>query len=342
MPMIFPSVAKITPSYTEPDYIVTYAQASGAFHVLPDRKPRVKISPEDMAVYVNTIDLRTDVIAGQSPSNLLPSAMVVPNYETTPTYLLRNRSTWDHHDAARAAMWNVGIPGMLNLAAFQGIFQEMRIALLFGLNPGNGEGLINTSGATTVNLPPDSYGNTTVLTYDNGQMALFLLGQIVALKSGMFQSGNNIKNRVVVVSPQRDFLAFQMSGIVQVTSYQRPGAGTATITEVVKATLADSGDSFEWYFDDTLIGAGSGGNDIIILTIPEVEVPDMPGINTNVFGADFKPQMDAVNLMYADMAAPLIIPTPVPDGAITQVYEQRITSGWGIRPQGIYLLSMPY
>jgi hypothetical protein len=46
--------------------------------------------------------------------------------------------------------------------------------------------------------------------------------------------------------------------------------------------------------------------------------------------------------MYTDMAAPMKIPTPTPDGAITQIYEQRITSGWGIRPEGIYILSMPY
>ena len=67
MPVIFPTAAKVTPSFTEPDYIVTYAQASGAFAALSGGKPRVKIGPEDMAVYVNTLDLRTDVTAGQSP-----------------------------------------------------------------------------------------------------------------------------------------------------------------------------------------------------------------------------------------------------------------------------------
>lgn len=342
MPVNFPTAAKVTPSFTEPDYIVTWAQASGAFAALPESKPRVKIGPEDMAVYVNTLDLRTDVVAGQSPSNLLPSAMITVDYNSTATYLIRTRAIWDHHDTARAGEWNVSLPSAYDLAAFQGIFQQERTALLYGFNPANNEGLLNAVGATTVVLPPDSYGNTTVVNYDNGQMALFLLNQIVALKAGMWQSGGNIKNTIVVVSPQREFLAFAMSGIVQVTSYQRPGAGTSTIAEVVKATLKDSGDTFEWYFDDTLIGQGAGGNDIVLMTMPEVEVPDMPGINTNVFGSDFKPQMKAVNLMYSDMSAPLKIPTPTPDGAITQIYEQRITSGWGIRPAGIYLLSMPY
>lgn len=342
MPVNFPTAAKVTPSFTEPDYIVTFAQASGAFAALPGATPRVKIGPEDMAVYVHTLDFRTDVIAGQSPANLLPSAMLSVDYVSAATYLIRTRAQWDHHDAARGGEWNISVPTAYDLCAFQGIFQQERTALLYGFNPANNEGLLNATGATTVNLPPDTYGNVTVPTYDNGQMALFILNQIVALKSGMWQSGKNIKNKIVVVSPQREFLAFQMSGIVEVTSYQRPGAGTEAITGVIKAQAESVGDQFDWFFDDTLAGQGSGGNDIVLLTIPEIEVPRMPGINTNIFGSSFQPQMTAVNLMYADMAAPMKIPTPIPDGAITQVYEQRITSGWGIRPAGIYILSMPY
>lgn len=341
MPVIFPTAAKVTPSFTEPDLVVTYAQASGAFAALAGGKPRVKIGTEDMAVYVNRLDLRTEVVAGQSPSNLLPSATLVVSYDTTPTYIVRTRAIWDHHDVARGGEYAINVVSGLDLAAFQGIFQQERTALLYGFNPANGEGLLNTPNATTVTLPADSFGNATVRTYDNGQMALWLLNQIVALKSGMWQSGGNIRNTIVVISPQRVFLSFAMAGIVQVTSYQRPGAGTATIADVVKGTLKDSGDTFEWYFDDTLIGQSSG-NDAVLLTMPEIEAPDMPGINTNVFGSDMTPQMKAVNLMYTDMAAPMKIPTPTPDGAITQIYELKMTSGWGIRPAGIYILSMPY
>lgn len=342
MPVIFPSAAKITPSFTEPDYIVTYAQASGAFGAVAGGRPRVKIGSEDMAVYVNHLDLRSDVAAAQSPANNLPSASLAVTYFNTPTYLIRTRAIWDHHDTARGGEWNLSVPSALDLAAFQGIFQQMRTGLLYGFNPANGEGLLNTSGATTVTLPPDSYGNATVSTYDNGQMALWFLSQIVAIKSRMWQSGGNIKNKIVVISPQRVFLQLAEAGIVQVTSYQRPGAGTATVAQVIQNVAQENGDSFEWFFDDTLIGQASGGNDAVLLTLPEIEAPSMPLLNTNVFGADIKPQMNACNLMYSDLAAPMKIPTPIPDGAITQVYEQRITSGWCVRPQAITILSMPY
>jgi hypothetical protein len=341
MANIFPAQVKVSPSFTEPELIVTYAQASGAFAALAGGKPRVKIGSEDLAVYVNTLDLRSEVAYGQSPFNLLPSATLVADYYQTPTYLMRSRAIWDHHDIARAAGWNVSLPAAQDLALRQGIFQQMRVGLLYGFTPANGEGLVNTAGATTVTLPPDSYGNTRASTYDNGQMALWWLGLVVALKSRMYQSGGNIKNEIVVISPQEIFLNFAEQNIVQVTSYQRPGAGTATTAEVIANVAMANGDTFKWYFDDTLIGQGANGSDMCILTMPEVEQPSIPGINTNVF-ASVQPNMKAVNLMYMDMAAPMKIPTPTPDGAITEIQELRGTSGWCVRPQGITLANVPY
>ena len=338
---IFPTGAKIIPSFTEPELILTYVQASGAFYALAGGKPRVKIGSEDMAVYVNALDLRTEVTAGQSPFNLLPSAGLAVNYYSTPTYLYRVRAIWDHHDMARASIWGVSLPAAQDLAMRQGIFQQMRTALLYGFNPQNGEGLLNTTGATKVTLPPDSYGNASTSTYDNGQMALYFLNQLVTLKARMYQSGGNIKNNIVVISPQRVFLALAYANIVQTTSYQRPGAGTATTGEVIKVVAGESGDEFQWYFDDTLIGQGTNGYDAVLLTMPEIEQPRIPGIDTNVF-AGLQPNIKATNLMYVDMPAPMKIPSPTPDGAITEVHELRGTSGWNIRPQAITIISMPY
>lgn len=342
MPNIFPGYAKISPSFTEPELILTYTQATGAFSALADGKPRVKIGPSDLAVYVNSLDLRTEAAVGQSPSNSLPSASLIPDFFSTATYVVRVRAIWDFMDIAAAANYNIALPAAQDLAMRQGIFQQMRTGLLYGFNPANGEGLLNTPGATAVTLPPDTFGNSTVQTYDNGQMALFILSQIVALKSRMYQSGGDIRNDIVIVAPQRTFLAFAEAAIVEVTSYQRPGAGTSTTGGVVKGVLAESGNSFQWFFDDTLIGQGAGGADAAILTIPEIEVPDIPGLtNTNEFGS-LQPSMKAVNVMYMDQAAPMKIPTPTPDGGITEVQQLRVTSGWCIRPQGITILNMPH
>lgn len=341
MANLFPAQARVTPSFAEPGLIVTYAQASGAFAALMDGKPQTKIGSGDLYVYINSLDLRTETLTAQAASNFLPSSTLVGSYYSTPTYLIRTRAIWDHHDIAAAANYNVSLPAAQDLAARQGIFQQMRTMLLYGYNPANGEGLLNSPNATAVTLPADSYGNTTVQTYDNGEMALWILSQIVLLKTRMYQSGSNIKNKIRIVSPQRVFLQFQYGSIVQITSYQRPGAGTSTIGQEIQNVVSEMGDEIEWFYDDTLIGKGSGGADMVILTIPEVEVPTIEGINTNEFGS-INPQMRGVNLMYTDMAAPMKIPTPTPDGGITEVQEIRCSSGWNVRPEGLSLLSMPY
>jgi len=337
----FPAQTKIHPSFSEPDLIITYAQPSGAFEALQGGKPRVKIGSEDLYVYINNIDLRTETQTSQAASNFLPSSTLVGGYNSTSTYLIRTRSTWDHHDVAAAANYSVSLPMAQDLASKQGIFQQMRSMLLYGYNAANGEGLLNAQGAVQSLLPADSFGNTHLTTYDNGQMALWLLSQIIALKSGMYQG--DMPNEIKLIGPQRVILALQMQMIIQTTSYQRPGAGTATTAQTIENVAGEFGNKISWWMDDTLIGKGTGGADMVILTIPELEVPNLPGltINTGAFN-EMQPAMKAVNVMYADMAAPMKIPTPVPDGGITEVQEIRCSSGWNLRSAGLYLLSIPY
>lgn len=337
----FPAQAKINPHFDEPDLIITQAQASGAFHALPNAKPNVKLGEGDLMVYVNNLDLRQRTVAAQSLANKYPTATLKATYISTATYNVGIRAVYNRADMQAASNYAVGLPNAQKLACHQGIFQQMRNALLYGYNPSNNEGLLNTAGATTVSLPPDQYGNTTFTTYDSGDMGLFFLNQIVSLRQGMYQSGG-IASKVVVVGPQRIFLQLATAAVVQITSYQRPGAGAATTGTMIKDIVGADGSTFDWVFDDTLISKGANGSDVVLLTIPEIELPRQTPINTNVFGASMTPQMRAVNTMYADMAAPIEISTPVPDDAISTVYQLRITSGWNLRPQGLYILDLPY
>lgn len=335
----FNAQLKVNPSFSEPDAILTYAQPSGAFAVLPESSPRVKLGENDLYVYINSIDVRTQSQNSQFSPSLLPSASLTGTYGSTQTYNLLVRNEYGPEDEAAAAAYNVSAPQMLDFAGQQGIFQGMRSMLLYGVNSSNGEGLLNTVGATAVTLPPDSYGNDTVLTYDNGEMALWLLNQITNLLVGTYQTTNKL--RVVLLAPQRVLVQFQLANVVQLTSYQRDGAGTGTTASMVQDFLNRMGYELEFCYDDTLEGKGANGSDMMILTVPEIETPTIDKFNTNKFG-DTKPHLNAVSLMYTDMAAPMKIPTPIPDGAITEVQKLRASCGWCVRPQGLFLLSMPY
>ena len=343
MANIFPAQAKVTPSFSEPDLIVTYAQPSGFPALLENNAPRVKLSTDDLWVYVNRLDIRTDATASQFGPSWIPSASLTAEFHQTQTYKIKVRVAYDDDMMAAASRYNVSLPHAQELAMRQGINNQLRNMCIYGYNAANNEGLLNTQGATTTNLPADVYGNTTVQTYDPNSMYQFMLSQIELLVARMYQSnGGKMGNRIVILSPQQEFLRFQLSQIVQVTSYQRPGGGTDSVAGAIQKVAADAGYRLEWWYDDTLIGKGAGGNDLVIMTVPEVKIPDIEfGVNTNIFG-EMSPATKATNVMYMDAAAPIKMSTPIPDGGITETLSLRATSGWCWRPEGITIVSMPY
>jgi hypothetical protein len=339
MPNISPAFVQVHPSYMMPDTLMPYSQASGAFDLLASGAPLIRLADGDLYAYIKRVDLRTRMAAGQSAYNQLPGVSFAMSQISAPTYLLRVRAEYDHHDTAAMARWGLSIVDAHRLGMRQATFQLMRNALLYGFNPANGEGLINASGATAISLPADSAGNTTVVTYDNGQMAFFLISQISAIKTRTNQLG--IGRKFVIVGPQRTLGAMEYQNIVQLTSYQRPGAGSQSTAGVVKDVLEMNDDDIVWAYDDTLIGKGAGGNDAIIIVMPEVEQPKGARINTNEF-AKLTPSMEACTLMLADMAAPREIPVPLAGGAIDVLAEQRCTSGWAVRPEAVTIVTMQY
>lgn len=339
MATIAPSWTQVHPSFIEPDVLIPYFQASGAFEALAGGDPRVKIGNEDLYVYIKRVDVRTHIASGQNAYNQLPSVSVAMGMISVPTYLNRVRAEYDHHDTAAVAEWGQSIVEVQRLAMRQGHFQLLRNMLLYGMLPANGEGLLNAPNAVTTSLPADSFGNTTFSTYDNGQMAIFLLTQISSLKARTMQFG--MPNRFVILGPQRILGAMATQNIVQLTAFQRPGGGTASTKGIIDAVNTDNGDQIIFAYDDTLIGKGAGGTDMVVLAMPEVKKPVGRPFNTNEF-AQLAPGLDACLLQYLDMAAPREIPTPLAGGAIDVLSEWRATPGWAVRPEAITLISMGY
>ena len=334
-----PAFVTVNPSYTMPEILLPYSQASGAFEALGGGEPLIRLSDGDLVAYIKRADIRTRVAAGQAAYNQLPSVSTTMSQISTATYLLRVRAEYDHHDTASMGRWGVSIVDANRLGMRQGHFQLARTALLYGMNPGNGEGLLNSNGATATVLPPDSNGNTTVSLYDNGQMAFYLISLISSIKTRCNQLG--IPRKFTILGPQRVLGAFEYQNIVQLVQYQRPGAGSSSTAGVIKDVLGMNGDEIVWAYDDTLIGKGQNGSDAVLIVMPEVEKPQGGKINTNEF-AKLAPGIEACTLQYCDMAAPREIPTPLAGGAIDVLSEWRITSGWGVRPEAVTIISMQY
>jgi len=339
MANLAPAYSQVSPNYTAPEIILNFNQVSGAFEMFATGEPMVRLGDGDLYVYQKRMDIRTIAAAGQVAYNQLPSVSVVPSQINTPTYLLRVRAEYDHHDTAGFSRWGASLPESQKLGMRQGIFQASRNAAIYGMNPAGGEGIINTAGATAISLPPDSNGNDTLVTYDNGQLAEFFLTLVTSILTRMYQMGQ--VGRIVVLGPQRILAPMEMQNIVQLTQFQRTGAGTETSKGLIEDILKRNGYTLEWCYDDTLQGQGAGGTDAVILTVPEIKKPKIPNWNTNTF-ADLTPGMLATNVMYCDMVAPREIPTPLPGGAIDVLSELRITSGWGQRGEAVTVLSIQY
>lgn len=338
MPLIAPAYETVNPSFMFPEIVLPYSQVSGAFNLLPNEEPRVMLGEGDLAVYIRRIDLRTRTAAGQAAFNALPSPDIIVSMLQAPTYLIRVTANYDHHDLSAAGRHGFSLEQATRLANQQAIVNTTRTALLYGMNPANGEGLLNANGATAISLPPDPNGNQTATSYDNGAMASFFQNQVFAIKSRTNNLG--IGRKFTILGPQRVMGIFEYN-IVQLTQYQREGAGTTSTAGVVKDVLMMNGDEVTWAYDDTLIGKGAGGTDAIIISMPEVKKAGNANWNTNKF-AELAPGLSACVMQLCDMAAPREITSPLALGATGTLYEERITSGWAIRPEAITVISMQF
>ena len=339
MANVFPAYVQAHPSFMMPEVVLQYQQASGFAESLAGREVLPRLGEGDLAVYGKALELRTQVAGGQVAYNALPSVTLVAHQFSTPTYLWRVRAEYDHHDMSQAAQWGVALAEAQRMGMRQAIFQQVRTAALFG-SGATGEGLLNTAGATTVNLPADSYGNTTISTYDNGQMALYLISLISALKVRTNQIGQPV--RINIMAPQRAVATWEYQGIVQLTQFQRNGAGVETTAGMVADIAKRQGDEVTFTVDDTLKGAAGGGADYIIINMPEVKKPASQNrINTNIF-ADLQPSLTGAAVQLCDMVAPKEIQCPLPGGASDVLAELRSTSGWGIRPETITIITATY
>jgi hypothetical protein len=329
---------RVSPHYLVPEILLPYQQASGAFDLIATGDPLVRLGEDDVAVYIKRMDVRTEVLTSQFSPNQLPSCTVAYSEIGTPVYEVQTRAEYDHKDTAALGRVGASTVEAHRLAMRQGTFQQQRNLLLYGFNPLNGEGLLNSNGATAINLPADSNGNDTVVTYDSGQLALFLSQTMGAIKVRTNQMGIGVKFSVTTTQRVLEQLQY---AVVQLTQFQRQGAGSKSPSGLITDVLEWNDDDIVWGADDTLIGKGSGGTDMMVISMPEVKKPKANKINTNAF-AELTPGLSACSLQLVDRAAPTEIMAPLPRGAVDVVSELRSTSGWAVRPESLTLLSLQY
>lgn len=340
MGLQIPAYELLHPSFMEPEIFIQYSQPSGFLDLLAGGTLRNRIATDDLVVYAKQLNLRTKVAAGQAGGfQELPGVDISMSMMSTATYMLKTRAQYDHHDTNAGSRWGISVPDAYRKAMWQGNFQLCRDFSLYGASPQNGEGLVNAPNAVAVNLPPDSNGQTSVQLYDNGEMAFYLSQVILAIKTRTLQLG--IGKEFTILGPQRTLGLFQYN-VVQLTQFQRDGAGVESTFGTLEAIVGKNGDKIIWVYDDTLIGQGDAGADLVIVCMPKVSKPKkMSEIDTN-YAANIIPGNEVCVTQYCDKPAPTEIVSPLAAGATDVVTEWRVSSGWAPRGQAITLISMPY
>ncbi|ELW9525926.1 hypothetical protein SIO92_000144 [Burkholderia cenocepacia] len=340
MSQAFANILKPQRSFTEPGLILSYTQQSGAFNMLAGGAPDVKIDHYDQYVYQHMIEVRSAATANQAAANVMPNATFRTSYGSVPTYLLRSRAQYDHHEVAAASSWDVNLADAKRLAAYQGIFQAARNGLLFGFTPSNGEGLLNAP-ITSVPIPPDADNHTTLSTMNAPYLFDFFLKTIQDVRKRVLNVGQGVPTKVVVVSTQ-DIIGFLEASVVDLTSYQRIGSGVNTIKGSITDVSDWNGVDVEWHVDDNLQGQGAGGTDAIFVIVPELAPQGKSAVSTNVFADKLQPSYMGTARQYFGSDTPLEFTAPLSGGFLDIVYEQRMTPGWMLRPKAATLLSVKY
>ena len=133
----------VNPSFIEPEFLIQYSQASGFLSTLAGEELRPRLAEDDLIVYMKQVNLRTKMTAGTASANELPGVDISLSQISTGTYLLKCRSEYDHHDVAAGGRWGISTVEAYRLGMRQANFQLARDATLVGINPQNGEGLLN-------------------------------------------------------------------------------------------------------------------------------------------------------------------------------------------------------
>src|ERR1700726_591983 len=130
----------LTPSFSEPEFLIQYSQASGFIDLLAEGQMRVRLAEDDLLVYMKQLNFRSKMAASQTGSQELPGVDIAASMISAPTYLLQVRNQYNHHDVAAGSRWGFAVPEAYRLGGRQANFQFARDASLFGMNPQNGEG----------------------------------------------------------------------------------------------------------------------------------------------------------------------------------------------------------
>lgn len=337
---ISPNLQAYNNTYQSPNFLLTKVLRSGAFRLLGEARPRAMplATPQ---VMIRTLTNRGEAMVGENVTRNLPiGTLPVLGAFYIPTYSIASTVMYNSIDSLRSKENSYDLRSMLDDGMKQTFRLTERNLLIYGAKNAPNEGILNAVGAYAHTLDPDQFGVSNISNMDQGYLATALSG----LASDIVQKAMAVgePTRLVILAPQRIITVLTSRKVVQLTDYQRPGAGVAGAGEMAAALLANISVNFELAVDDSLIGKGKNGTDLIIIGVPEIP-PDSGEINsTNAVYAGFPNKENGCIVQYTDSYMPIAKSAITFPGELQVVYSKNTTSGIVVRPELFSLISVAY
>ena len=325
-----PAVQRLYPSSQAPGAIIQSINFKPFWRMTNRGAINRILKPTDKAFYAMTVTPTARAVWSQDNIYGLPSCDYSVSQIQTPVIRIGNQATWTPEDNELAGEYNIPHADLLMAIQMQGLSEFMARVMFYGIN--STTGIFNTGQLMAGNLPPDSLGNSTILTYNAASLFQYFQTKFAEIKAAM---RNNVDS-IVVYTSTRIWTQIVTAKIVSLTSYQIAGAGTATVVEASSNIEGSLGMKLYFACDDNMQGVnGNANTDYIVISAVSTTPSDTLGImkggdsewNTNEAAMRYNKQNTLSPIEMMGAGGPIKRVMPAMQGIMSYLF-QTISPGW--------------
>ena len=331
----FSSIATIQPNIVDPGFVDSYIISTWV-DAMPDSSFKQNLSETTQQVLKFALGVTANGQMGMGNAYNVPSLSYTSELMSTPVYTFNVQYSINRDAAAMAANYGADEAALQQWLAEKALFIQTMDAVIDGINPSIGEGLLNATDRTSVVLlASDSTGETDLDLQDKGEVRTAIIGHLNQLlqRNGM----QTAKGFTIGVLANQQFWGEVHGAPIQLTSAQREGAGTITIWEAMLQWAKAYDATFQIGMSDKLLGKGINATDAAIFFLHEIKRSSMNQLDVNKAA----PVPIENNVMSIYTMPPIEEPIPQHGGLHVHV-KARMTGLWAYRGKAITVLSYPF
>lgn len=330
-------LSRVNPSVVLPGILTPQIQKVD-FEKYIGSKTSLASTKDEMVYVVTAQNINSETSVGQQWNQGLTRQTYSLGQLGLPLYRINAYIEYDENEQAKfeALSNGVGLPNFLENLAKQGINQRKHQGILFGFDSTKSQGIVANS--TDSNLPADSAGANTILTYNIAELQAFL-SQIAR---SVMDTTFGASKPVVIASSQR-VINYLKTAIVPLASNQANGGGVESIAQTYSKVISKwlGVGKVDFVADDLLKEAGTNSKDIILFIAPGADSQEAVSedVNQNLVG-----DLNSINYntMYDAGEGLRKIERPADFDIFSSLLTYKMTPGATLRSEAVVKVEVSY